>query len=435
MVIMESKLTIADVFRAGLSKYRTVFGNLSAQQWKVANNIMNCHTPALGFHQYQCDHCKHSLAFYHSCRDRHCPSCQSVSRAEWVEARLNELLPVGYFHVVFTLPQELNQFALYNRELFYQLFYRAVSETLTTLTKDNKWLGGTIGIIAILHTWGQNLLDHPHVHCIIPGGGISPDGKKWLQFRENYFLPFDVMGMLFRRLFLKYFLSMTQHKDYKNPPSFTTLEASIPAFIRFLKNKKWVVYAKEPFASPKCVVKYLSNYTHRIAISNQRLIKMDYEHVWFRWKDYKDNNNEKIQKLKIEEFIRRYLLHVLPSGFVRIRYYGFYSNRNRTENISRCFTLLSMKFNRVIKCRSIGDYIKKALSFDLEKCRMCSAGRYLLTHKENRARGNGYYTHRATVSRSDSAAALRRPGLRSFNKGLKLSPAVRPASALRANVR
>ena len=423
---MVDNKSVANILRTGLSTYRSRFGKLSSQQWKVANNIMNCHTAALGFHHYQCTDCRHSLTFFHSCRDRHCPSCQSIPRAQWVEARKNELLPVGYFHVVFTLPCELNSFALYNRSLFYQLFYRAASETLLTLSEDKKWLGATIGIIAILHTWGQNIMDHPHIHCIIPGGGIRPDGKKWRSFRTDYFIPFDVMGMLFRRLFLEHFLSMTKHKDYKHPPSFDDNPSTLSDLIRSLKRKIWVVYAKEPFASPERVVKYLSNYTHRIAVSNQRIIKFDNEHVWFRWKDYKDTNKIKVQKIRIEEFIRRFMLHVLPAGFVRIRYFGFFSNRNRTENIKKCFTLLSKKYNKLSPCRSIAEFIKKSIKFDLEKCRMCSSGKYVLVENDKRLRGYvGYNTQRRTVSRSDSAAALKRPGLRSFNNGLKLRSAVK----------
>ena len=376
---MSSNHTIAEILRKGLPAYKMQHGKLSPQQWKVVNNIMNCHTPALGSETYQCDTCGNTVVHYHSCRDRHCPSCQGTARAQWVEDRMNELLPTGYFHVVFTIPHELNKFALYNRKKFYDLFYRAVSDTLLKLAKDRKWLGGVIGVIAVLHTWGQNLMDHPHIHCIIPGGGIRNDGKKWLTFRKDYFLPVNVMRILFRRLFLEYFKEATQEPSFVIPPEWDDGENKILSLFAKLRTKQWVVYAKKPFANAGCVVKYLGNYTHRIAISNQRIVKSDEENVWFKWKDYRNGNQQKTMRISIPEFIRRYTLHVLPKGFVRVRYFGFLSNKDRKKKISECFALFGKKYQ--IRNNSSDNSFKR-----IHICINCRKGKYAEKLKAIRAK-------------------------------------------------
>jgi hypothetical protein len=378
---MSKKLEISDILKAGLDQSCDSLRHLSGQQWKVLNNLVNCHTSALGGHVYKCDKCNHAFATYNSCRDRHCPSCQSVARAAWVEHRLNELLPVGYFHMVFTVPQELNRFALNNKASFFNLLFRSVSQTLLTLGKDARWHGGTIGFICILHSWGQNLCEHPHIHCIIPGGGIREDGKKWKCFRNNYLFPVKVVSLLFRRLFLQGFQEYVENgkikfhgslSEYSNNPGLWE------SLITLLKRKQWVVYIKEPFKTPSHVIKYVGNYTHRIAIANSRLVAADENTVLFRWKDYRNPAQPKIMRLTLNEFIRRFLLHVLPSRFVRIRYYGFLSNHNRQSNIARCMRLLNKKYQRIKFDNTKLSILKRTLGKDPAKCKFCENGRYRL---------------------------------------------------------
>jgi len=372
----KNELTIADVFRKGLPGYLDAGNKLSLKQWDVVNNILNCHTPELGGHVYECNSCSSTRIHYNSCRDRHCPSCQSLARASWIRKRTEELLPVGYFHVVFTIPSEFNLLVHYNREMLYDLLFKCVSRTLLMLGRDPKWLGATIGFLCVLHTWGQTLIDHPHIHCIVAGGGIREDGKKWRSFRDNYLFPVKVMSRLFQRLFMTEFMKILRGGQCVIPPALSGGEMA--KAIRAVRGKQWVVYAKESFTSAGNVINYLGNYTHRIAIANSRLLSMDDSHVNFSYKDHADDGAFKTMQLTVHEFIRRYLLHVLPHGLVRIRYYGFLSNRNRQSNIEKCMKLLKKKYQRTMQISTVKELIFSLFKKDITKCPHCSQGVFVL---------------------------------------------------------
>jgi Putative transposase/Transposase zinc-binding domain len=326
------KLEVADIFRRyGEASRQNHGASLSTAQRRVMTAIEVCRTAALGGHLERCDSCPYERSAYDSCRDRHCPKCQSLARAEWVEKRKTEVLDCQYFHVVFTLPEDIAALAYQNKDLVYGILFRATAEPLSTIAADPEHLGAEIGFFAVLHTWGQNLLFHPHLHCVVPGGGISPDGTRWVPCRPGFFLPVRVLSRLFRRLFLTY---LQQAFDAAQLHFFSSLEAlhDPPAFTRYLdpvRTQEWVVYAKPPFAGPQQVVDYVGRYTHRVAISNHRIVDIEDGQVKFHWRDYRNNNQQKTMPLSAEEFIRRFLLHGLPSGFHRIRYYGFLGNRYR----------------------------------------------------------------------------------------------------------
>src|SRR6516164_7693580 len=336
---------VADIFRRYGAAYRETHGaSLCAAQRRVMSAIKLCRTAALGGHVEHCDRCDHQRICYNSCRDRHCPKGQSLARAQWLEDRRSELLDTQYFHVVFTVPQPIAAIALQNKEVVYNILFRAAAETLRTIAADPKHLGAQIGWFAVLHTWGSALTHHPHLHCVVPGGGISPDGTRWISCRSNFFLPVPVLARLFRRLFLDY---LTLAFDAGELQFFSSLEPlrMRDAFVRHIapcREKDWVVYAKQPFAGPEQVLEYVARYTHRVAISNGRLLNIDDGKVQFRWKDYRDGNRQKLMTLDAAEFIRRFLLHVLPHGFQRIRYYGFLANRYRAENLALCRQLLQI---------------------------------------------------------------------------------------------
>jgi hypothetical protein len=298
----------------------------------------------LGGHIEQCDRCQFQRIAYNSCRDRHCPKCQSLARAQWIEDRQAELLDTQYFHVVFTLPEEIAAIAYQNKKVVYDILFRATSETLRTIAADPKHLGAEIGFFAVLHTWGQNLMFHPHLHCVVPGGGLSPDGSRWIPCRKGFFLPVRVLSCLFRRLFTE---SLQRAFDAGQLEFFSALEnlRDRTAFRRLLgrvRSRKWVVYAKKPFAGPQQVLDYVGRYTHRVAISNNRILNIEDGQVTFRYKDYRNGSQQKTMTLSADEFIRRFLLHVLPEGFHRIRYYGFLGNRYRKEKLEQCRQLLGM---------------------------------------------------------------------------------------------
>lgn len=336
---------VADVFRRYGEAYRQRHAaSLSTAQRRVMTAIELCRTAALGGHIEQCDHCDHQRICYNSCRDRHCPKCQSMARAQWLEDRRSELLDTQYFHVVFTMPHPIAAIAYQNKRAVYDILFKAASDTLRTIAADPKHLGAQIGFFAVLHTWGQNLLHHPHLHCVVAGGGLSPDGTWWIPCRPDFFLPVRVLGRLFRRLFLD---ALEKAFDAGELQFFSSLEPlrARPAFSRYLaplRNTEWVVYAKPPFAGPDDVLRYVARYTHRVAISNDRLLDLDDGEVKFRWKDYRNGSQQKTMALTAEEFIRRFLLHVLPEGFQRIRYYGFLANRYRQQKLALCRQLLHM---------------------------------------------------------------------------------------------
>ncbi len=340
-----SGLEVADVFRRYGEAYRQRHGaSLSAAQRRVMAAIELCRTAALGGHVEQCDRCDHQRICYNSCRDRHCPKCQSMARAQWLEDRQSELLDTQYFHVVFTLPQPIAAIAYQNKEKVYNILFKATSETLRTIAAEPKHLGAQLGFFAVLHTWGQNLLHHPHLHCVVAGGGLSPDGTRWISCRPDFFLPVRVLARLFRRLFLTY---LEKAFDAGELQFFSSLEPlrTRRTFLRYLapaRKTEWVVYAKPPFAGPDDVLRYVARYTHRVAVSNDRLLDIDDGKVQFRWKDYRNGSQHKTMAVAAEEFIRRFLLHLLPEGFQRIRYYGFLANRYRQQKLALCRQLLHM---------------------------------------------------------------------------------------------
>ena len=335
------RLEVAEVFRQSAEEYLTKYG-ASPEQRRVLRDVQNCRTAVLGGHVEQCDHCGHQKIAYNSCRNRHCPKCQGPARARWMRAREAELLPVPYFHVVFTLPKTLGPLALQNKKVVYDVLFRAVGETLLDVAANPKRLGARLGFLAVLHTWGQNLMHHPHLHCVVPAGGLSADGAAWVPGREDFFLPVRVLSRVFRGKFIAFLKQAISRDELEYHGSLASL--ADPAAIEQLLNQAvqhdWVVYAKRPFGGPEAVLKYLARYTHRVAISNRRLLSCENGQVTFSWKDYAHGNRQSTMTLDATEFIRRFLLHVLPSSFVKIRYYGFMANRHRKENLTRCRELL-----------------------------------------------------------------------------------------------
>ena len=336
-------LEVADIFRQiGCDYRRDHAERLSRGQRRVMSAIECCRTAALGGHLEQCDGCGHQRVAFNSCRNRHCPKCQSLARSQWLEDRQAELLPVEYFHIVFTVPKEISAIAYQNKKVVYDIQFRATAQTLRTIAADPKHLGAEIGFIAILHTWGQNLLHHPHLHCVVPGGGPSSDGQRWTACRPGFFLPVRVLSRLFRRLFLAQLHRSVDSGELHFSSSLAALQDP-GAFARFLvaaARAEWVVYAKPPFGGPRRVLEYLGRYTHRVAITNSRLVKFDHGEVAFRWKDYRHGSRHRVMRLQADEFVRRFLLHVLPPGFQRIRHYGFLGNRCREYKLKRCRLLL-----------------------------------------------------------------------------------------------
>ncbi len=339
-------LELADIFRDHGAAWRSAnAGHLSLDQLKVMSAIERCRTAALGGHVARCEDCTHTLITYNSCRNRHCPKCQGAAAKQWLAEREAELLPVPYFHLVFTLPGPIADIAYQNKAAIYDLLFKAAAEATLTIAADPKHLGASIGITAVLHTWGSALTHHPHLHMIVPGGGISLEGQRWIACRPTFFLPVRVLSRLFRRFLLK-MLTMA-HKAarlafFGNHAALADKRA-FAAFLAPLRKAEWVVYAKRPFGGPQAVLAYLSRYTHRVAISNRRLISADDAGVTFKWKDYRIEGpgRYKTMTLPIHEFIRRFLIHVLPKGVHRIRHYGLFANGNRAANIARARELLA----------------------------------------------------------------------------------------------
>ena len=344
---MRTSLEVADIFRTAGPGYRAAHaGHLSLVQLKVMTAIENCRTAALGGHVEACEDCGHWRIAYNSCRNRHCPKCQGAAARTWLAEREADLLPVGYFHVVFTLPAEVADIAYQNKAPVYDLLFRAAAETMLTIAADPKHLGAQIGITAVLHTWGSAMTHHPHVHMIVPGGGIALDGTRWISTRPAFLLPVRVLGKLFRRLFLTRLLQLYDDGRLAFFGTVTHLTER-RAFLRHLapaRKKRWVVYAKPPFAGPQAVLAYLSRYTHRVAISNRRLIAFDEAGVTLRYKDYRRDGAERqrVMTLPTDEFIRRFLLHVLPRGFHRIRHYGLLAGSARKTSLALARELLNV---------------------------------------------------------------------------------------------
>jgi hypothetical protein len=369
------RLEVADIFRRHGAAWRVANeGHLSLGQRRVMTAIEICRTAALGGHVERCDDCGHTRVAYNSCRNRHCPKCQWTAAQEWLEAPEAELLPVPYFHVVFTLPAAIGAIAYQNKAKVYALLFTAAAETLTTITADQKHLGASIGLTAVLHTWGQNLDHHPHVHCIVPGGGISTNGDRWVQCRSNFFLPVRVLSRLFRRFFLEGLeaLHAAGELQFFNDLSGLGDADAFRTHLAPLRKSEWVVYAKRPFAGPAQVLAYLARYTHRVAIGNSRLLNLDDTHVSFRWKDYREQGRQKskVMRLSVGEFMRRFLLHVLPEGFHRIRHYGLFANGHRADKLALCRQLLGAEATSADINNGLGNDDVEAIK-DAPACPCC----------------------------------------------------------------
>jgi hypothetical protein len=381
---VRAALEVADIFRRCGPQYRQTHAEgLTRVQRRVMSAIELCRTAALGAHLEQCDACGHQRIAYDSCRNRHCPKCQSLARAQWLERRQAELLPeIEYFHVVFTLPEPIAALAYQNKRVLYDLLFRSSADTLRTIAADPKHLGAEIGFITILHTWGQNLLYHPHVHCVVPGGGISPDGERWIACRPGFFLPVRVLSRLFRRLFLDQLRRAFdagmlrlhgQLESLRDPREFA-------AWLAPAAKSDWVVYAKPPFGGAQRVLDYLGRYTHRVAISNNRLLSFDGHAIKFRWKDYRRDARHSTMTLTADEFIRRFLLHVLPDGFKRIRSYGWLANCHRADRLATCRRLLGVEpaaAASVEPCEDYRERYQRLTGRSLRDCPVCGKGHML----------------------------------------------------------
>jgi hypothetical protein len=334
------RLEVADVFRAHQDQFLQRWGySLSNQQRRVLRDIGLCRTAALGTHLERCDRCNYETVAYDSCRNRHCPKCQSSARDRWLVKQASSLLPVPYVHAVFTVPEQLGPLALRNQKLFYSMLFRAASETLLEIAADPRHLGARIGILAVLHTWSQNLQLHPHLHCLIPAGGLAPDNSRWIPTkRHGFFLPVRVLSRMFRGKLLSFLKRSYRSGELCFAGKLAALSTprSFYSLLRSLQRKEWVVYSKPPFGGPEHVLKYLARYTHRVAISNGRLISIENGKVRFRWRDSRHNNRSSTMRLEATQFIRRFLLHVLPPGFVKIRHFGLLANRNRRKALDLC---------------------------------------------------------------------------------------------------
>ena len=368
---MEHRLEVADVFRQHQQEFLARWGDcLSPQQRKALRDICACRTAALGARLEQCDHCSHQQLLFHSCRNRSCPKCQSKARDQWLARTARELLPVPYSHVTFTLPHQLSLFALQNPRVLYNVLFRAVAEALLTIGADPHQLGAQLGFLAVLHTWSQQMGPHVHLHCLVPAGGLACDRARWIRIRNpRFFLPGKVLRKRFRRTFRKLLSSAYRHGKLRFHGPFTML-ANATAFDRFLRQLKqvpWVVHVRQPFGGPEQVLKYLARYTHRIAISNGRLVDLRDGQVTFRWRDSAHGNQSKLMTLGAVEFIRRFLLHVLPTGFVKIRHFGFLANPQRRDAIKLCRGLL-----QAAEPQDAGTEVKQRLVE--RRCPCCGVG-------------------------------------------------------------
>jgi hypothetical protein len=388
-------LEVADIFRLHGPAYRKRHADrMNPEQRRVMHAIEVCRTAALGGHVDACDHCGHRRVSYNFCGNRHCPKCQSLAKAKWLEKQRMDLLPVGYFHVVFTIPDGLGPISRQNKKVVYNILFRAASETLRRIAADPKHLGADIGFLAVLHTWGQNLLLHPHLHCVVPGGGLSPGRNRWVSSRRRFFLSVRVLSRLFRGLFLYYLEKAYSSgklqffgtlRDLNDRPKFE-------GFLRVCRKSEWVVYSKPPFGGPDQILDYLGRYTHRVAISNNRLVRLHDGKVTFRWRDYKAGNELKMMTLYAQEFIRRFLLHVLPRGFVRIRHYGILANPRREQNIALCRQILDVKQAHGPELFPPGNWMEHFESLTGESvylCPVCRQGRMVLVEHFEASYENG----------------------------------------------
>jgi Putative transposase/Transposase zinc-binding domain len=386
--MIQPRLEVAEVFREFTPAFLHRYGDiLSPDQRRVLGDVARCRTAELGGHLEECDRCGHRRPAYNSCRNRHCPKCQAATRAQWIEERFAELLPVEYFHVVFTLPHEIGPLALQNQRRIYGMLFQAAAESLLTIAADPRHLGAQVGFLSVLHTWGQNLHLHPHVHCVVPGGGLSPDRNQWIACRPGFFLPVRVLGRLFRAKFLSFLRDAYDRRQifFHGQQQHLEEPARFRQLVETVKEKNWVVYAKPPFGGPEVVLKYLARYTHRVAISNYRLIAIEDGQVHFYWKDYADGNQQKTMALEGVEFIRRFLLHVVPSGFRRIRHFGFLAHGHRAEKLELCRQLL--KLLNVEQAPDTEPAIGQRTTEEaVHLCPACQAGRMVIIEKFERQR-------------------------------------------------
>ena len=371
--------SVGGLFRRFGEDYRSTH-KLPLGHLKVMRAVERCRTAALGGHIEQCTDCGFKRVMYNSCRNRHCPTCQTGARERWLYARKQEALPIVYYHVVFTAPCELNELMLRNKRVCYDLLFCAASETLLDLCRDPKHMGGRPGVLAMLHTWGQTLIEHPHLHCLVSGGGISNDGERWVSPRKtnqrrSFFIHVNVISALFKGKFLAY-LDEAYKKDklcFCGKVEHLQKEAAFKAFKKNLYAKEWVTYCRAVYRKPEKIIDYLGRYTHRVAISNRRILSVDDKRVTFSYKDYQDKDRRKQMTLSAEEFIRRFLLHVLPHGYYRIRYYGLFSNRNRKKNLERCRRLLKAA-KREAKPFDLLDALYELTGIDMSRCPNCQIG-------------------------------------------------------------
>ena len=391
---------MADIFRRFGARWRAANeGHISLAQQRVMTAIEVCRTAALGGHVEGCENCAHTRVAYNSCRNRHCPKCQWTAAQAWQEARQAELLPVPYFHVVFTLPAVLRGIAYHNKAKVYGLLFKAAAETLITIAGDPKHLGAEIGILSVLHSWGSAMTHHPHIHMIVPGGGLSPDGNRWIACRPGFFLPNRVLSRLFCRLFLEGLIRLHANGELQFFGELAALSdaQAFQANLAPLRKSKWVVNVKALPTGPEEAIRYFARYTHRVAISNSRILDVDEEHVAFRWKDYRENGRyrAKIMKLGTDEFIRRFLLHVLPDGFHRVRHYGMFANGHRAEKLELCRKLLQVP-PTAVEATPDGGAEQHEMP-ELQPC-PCCGGRMRVTGSFDGPMSRPYYARRMDTS-------------------------------------
>ncbi len=373
---------VADVFRAHGPAYRHSH-EMPPRHLRAMRAIEICRTAVLGGHVDECDHCGALKISYNSCRNRHCPKCQCLDKERWLEARKTDLLPTRYFHVVFTLPESLRPLALRNQDAVYSILFRAASQTLKEVTQNPKHLSAEVGFIAVLHTWSQTLMDHPHLHCIVTGGGLSLDGERWIRCKGKFFIPVKVLSRVFRGKFLAYLKELREKGTLSFPGNIAPLKEhnAFKSLLSSLYGQEWVVYCKPPFHNVERVIDYLGRYTHRVAISNNRLVKLEGDRVTFRYRDRQDNDTIKLMTLEASEFIRRYLLHILPDGFVKIRHYGILSSRNRKSKLARCMALLGVHHRDQDQEKHTmpwEDLLEQITGVDPRICPYCRKGKMVL---------------------------------------------------------
>jgi hypothetical protein len=363
---------LQDIFQDYGRNYREKY-RLTLVQHKAMSAIQNCRTSQLGGHKDVCESCGDTKISYNSCRNRHCPKCQTLAKERWIENQKGNLLNIGYFHVVFTIPDTLNLIMYQNQKELYTLLFKASSETLAELASDKKYLGAKLGFTSILHTWGQNLMHHPHIHCIVPGGGLSPIGQ-WVSSRKKFFIPVKVLSRKFRGKFLHYLKQLYYENklEFHGSQEFLSDHAEFEKLLSSVYSKEWIVYCKPPYKNASCVVEYLGRYTHRVAISNNRIISIENGTVTFKWRDYKDSSKGKLMNVSSDEFIRRFLIHILPSRFMKIRHYGFLGNRNKSTKLKICKQLTNTAVSLKEKASTL-QLIEKITGRDLSKCAHCGS--------------------------------------------------------------